>query len=99
MSGVTRTVFAMPASFFGGRSESMNAQVEKTGPMSPCAVERAAIEWEERALEIVPWYSEEAAREWEEKVKDILSLYVEKAYARGRAAGLREALAILGREE
>jgi len=65
----------------------------------PSDIVRAVYMWEQKARDIKPWYSEEAAREWEDEVKDILPLYLEKAYARGCAAGLREALRILGREE
>jgi len=65
----------------GGRTESMNENESTTPSKSvPCAIERAAIDWEAKAKGILPWYNEEVA------------------YCTGFAAGLREALRILARE-
>jgi len=68
-------------------SANVNENAEKGGHMQPSAVERAARAWEERT-------------KWMEGAKELIPWYNEEvAYCNGRAAGLREALAILGREE
>jgi hypothetical protein len=58
----------------------------------PCDLERAALVWEEKAKEI-----KEILREVSESYR---TWYIGQwTYCTARAAGLREALSILGREE
>jgi hypothetical protein len=61
--------------------------------VSPCEIERAARAWEAQAKHLLVNYPRKASRGhrlWADQ---------QIMYARGCAAGLREALSILGREE
>jgi hypothetical protein len=66
---------------------------EKDGHMRSCAIERAALVWEAKAKEILREVSREVLesdRTW----------YIGQwTYCTARAAGLRQALSILAREE
>jgi len=72
---------------------SANVNAEKDGHMRPSAIERAARAWEEKAKSIllnIPRKTTRHHRLWCDK---------EVAYCFARAAGLREALSILAKEE
>jgi hypothetical protein len=72
----------------------MNANESTTPSKSvPCAIERAAIDWEETAKEILRKVLREVS------VGDRAWYYEQVIYCAARAAGLREALGILGRED
>jgi hypothetical protein len=76
----------------------MSANAEKTPPTKsgrPCALERAADAWTRYAERL----TFDAWDAWHQSARKMSREYSERAaYARGRAAGLREALRILARE-